>query len=129
MKRAGNVRDMEARAMLPVPSSRGWRRTSSTLRGNSGSSSRKSRPLWASETSPGPDRERQGGASDAACAVFEGLAEDFEHVAGEFGQFVEEEQAVVGERDFAGARGDPPAHQGNRNKPGGRGAVGGAWNR
>ena len=38
--------------MADVASS-GWRRTSRTLRGNSGSSSRKSRPLWARETSPG----------------------------------------------------------------------------
>ena len=39
--------------MVTVPSSSGWRMTSSTLRGNSGSSSRKSTPLWARETSPG----------------------------------------------------------------------------
>jgi hypothetical protein len=34
--------------------------------------------------------------------VFERLAHDFEDVAGEFGEFIEEEQAVVGERDFTG---------------------------
>ena len=34
-------------------SSSGWRSTSSTLRPNSGSSSRNSTPLWASDTSPG----------------------------------------------------------------------------
>src|SRR5438094_4437884 len=53
MKRAGKVSDMAARAMHTVPSSSGWRITSSTLRGNSGSSSKKSTPLWASDTSPG----------------------------------------------------------------------------
>jgi hypothetical protein len=37
MKRAGNVSDIEARAIETVPSSSGCRITSSTLRGNSGS--------------------------------------------------------------------------------------------
>ena len=36
-----------------LPSSSGWRMTSRTLRLNSGSSSRNSTPLCASETSPG----------------------------------------------------------------------------
>ena len=63
MKRAGKVSDMAARAMQTVPSSSGWRITSSTLRGNSGSSSRKSTPLCASETSPGP---RNHAAADQA---------------------------------------------------------------
>ena len=62
MKRAGKVRDMEARAMVTVWSSRGWRMTSSTLRGK-------------------------------------------------FGQLVEEEQAVVRQRDFAGARHDAAADE------------------
>jgi hypothetical protein len=39
-------------------------------------------------------------------AVFEGLAHDFEDVAGEFGELVEEEDAVVGEGDFAGTGDD-----------------------
>jgi hypothetical protein len=39
--------------MLVMPSSSGWRKTSRTWRRNSGSSSRKSTPLWASDTSPG----------------------------------------------------------------------------
>ena len=39
------VRDMAARAIQTVPSSSGWRMTSSTLRGNSGSSSRNRTPL------------------------------------------------------------------------------------
>ena len=34
-------------------SSSGWRRTSRTVRGNSGNSSRKSIPLWESDISPG----------------------------------------------------------------------------
>src|SRR5438552_925038 len=59
MNRAGNVSDMAARAMHTVPSSSGWRMTSSTLRGNSGSSSKNSTPLWASETSPGRGIRRQ----------------------------------------------------------------------
>jgi hypothetical protein len=53
MKRAGKVSDMAARAMETVPSSSGCRITSSTLRGNSGNSSKKSTPLCASDTSPG----------------------------------------------------------------------------
>jgi len=40
-------------AIVTDPSSSGWRSTSRTLRGNSGSSSRNSKPLWESETSPG----------------------------------------------------------------------------
>ena len=42
-------------------------------------------------------------ARDGDVAVFKGLAQDFEDVAGELGELVEEEDAVVGERDFAGA--------------------------
>src|SRR6266852_4037357 len=53
MKRAGKVSDIAARAMHTVPSSSDWRMTSRTLRGNSGSSSRNSTPLWARGTSPG----------------------------------------------------------------------------
>ena len=62
MKRAGNVSDIEARAMLTR-------------------------------------------------AVFQGLAQNFENVAWELRQFVEKEQAVVGERNFAGARDDSAADQ------------------
>jgi hypothetical protein len=39
--------------MYVMPSSSGWRRTSRTWRRHSGRSSRKSTPLWASDTSPG----------------------------------------------------------------------------
>jgi hypothetical protein len=53
MKRAGKLRLIAARAIVTMPSSSGCRSTSSTLRGNSGSSSRNSSPLCASETSPG----------------------------------------------------------------------------
>ena len=42
-----------AREIWTFPSSRGWRRHSSTSLWNSGSSSRKSTPLWAREISPG----------------------------------------------------------------------------
>ena len=44
---------MSAREIVTVPSSSGWRRTSSVRRLNSGSSSRKSTPLWARLISPG----------------------------------------------------------------------------
>jgi hypothetical protein len=44
---------MVARAMVTIPSSMGWRSTSSTRRWNSGSSSRKRTPLWARLASPG----------------------------------------------------------------------------
>ena len=43
-------------------------------------------------------------ASDVDDTVFERLAEDFEGVSREFGQFVEEKAAVVGEADLAGTR-------------------------
>ena len=56
------------------------------------------------EHEAGGEGERHGGAGDGDVAVFERLAQDFENVAGEFGQLVEEEHAVVGEADFAGAR-------------------------
>jgi hypothetical protein len=48
--------------------------------------------------------ERHVHAGDGDDAVFEGLTEDFENIAGELGQLVEEEQAVVRERNFAGTR-------------------------
>ncbi|RJX18442.1 MAG: recombinase family protein [Desulforudis sp.] len=53
MKRAGKRRLVAAREMVTTPSSRGWRITSRTFLRNSGSSSRKSTPLWARDTSPG----------------------------------------------------------------------------
>ena len=51
----------------------------------------------------GGEGEGAGGAGDGDFAVFEGLAEDFEGGATEFGEFVEEEDSVVGEGDFARA--------------------------
>ena len=53
MKVAGYSTEPAARATVMRPSSSGWRKTSRTLRRNSGASSRKSTPLWANETSPG----------------------------------------------------------------------------
>ena len=53
MKLAGKVVLFRARAIVTVPSSSGWRSTSSVWRLNSGNSSRNSTPLWASEISPG----------------------------------------------------------------------------
>ena len=55
--------------------------------------------------------ERHGGARDGDGVIFERLAHDFEHVAGKLGQLVEEEQAVVRERDLAGARHDAAADE------------------
>ena len=51
--RAGRCSVPPERATVTSPSSRGWRRASSTSRWNSGSSSRNSTPLWAREISPG----------------------------------------------------------------------------
>jgi len=53
MKEEGKVKEDKAREMVTLPSSRGWRRTSRTFFLNSGSSSRKSTPLWERLTSPG----------------------------------------------------------------------------
>src|SRR5579875_3200399 len=53
MNRAGKLKLIAAREIVTWPSSRGCRSTSSTLRGNSGNSSRNSTPLCASDTSPG----------------------------------------------------------------------------
>ena len=53
MKRDGKVTFIAARLRVTTPSSSGWRSTSSTLRRNSGSSSRKSTPPWLRLTSPG----------------------------------------------------------------------------
>ena len=41
-------------------------------------------------------------ARDGDFAVFQRLAKHFQHVAAEFGQFVEEQHAVVSQADFAG---------------------------
>jgi hypothetical protein len=62
------------------------------------------------------------GAGDGDGAGLEGLAEDFEDATGEFGEFIEEEDAVVGEGDFTGA-GDFAAADDGRS---GGGVVGGA---
>jgi hypothetical protein len=53
MKLAGKVNDPELREMVSLRSSSGWRSISSSLVPNSGSSSRKRTPRWASEISPG----------------------------------------------------------------------------
>ena len=55
-KRAGKTTARPTRATLTRPSSSGWRSASSELRSNSGSSSRKRTPWWASVTSPGAIR-------------------------------------------------------------------------
>ncbi len=53
MKFAGKVVLFRARLIVTVPSSKGWRSTSSVRRLNSGSSSRNNTPLWLIEISPG----------------------------------------------------------------------------
>ena len=55
--------------------------------------------------------ERHGGARDGDGVILERLAHDFEHVAREFRQLVEKEEAVVRERYFAGARHDAAADE------------------
>ena len=55
--------------------------------------------------------ERHGGAGDGDRVIFQRLAHHFEHVARELGQLVEKEQAVVGQRDLAGAGHDAAADQ------------------
>ena len=62
MNRAGKLRDMAARAMVTLPSSKR-------------------------------------------------LAHDLENIAREFGQLVEEQHAVMGQRDFAGPRNHPSTDQ------------------
>ena len=44
-------------------------------------------------------------------AVFERLAQHFEHVAGKFWKLVEKKQSVVRKRNFPGARDDTAADQ------------------
>ena len=46
--------------------------------------------------------EGDGGSGDGDGVVFERLAQRFDDVLAEFGEFVEKEDAVVGEGDFAG---------------------------
>ena len=48
--------------------------------------------------------QRDQGAGQGDGVVFEGLAQGFDDVGFEFGQLIEEEHAVVGQGDFAGAR-------------------------
>uniref|UniRef100_E6PYE2 Uncharacterized protein n=1 Tax=mine drainage metagenome TaxID=410659 RepID=E6PYE2_9ZZZZ len=47
--------------------------------------------------------ERHAGAGDGDGVFLEGLAHDFQDVAGKLGKLVEKKQAVVGERDLTGA--------------------------
>lgn len=63
------------------------------------------------------ERDLAGAAGDGDVAVLERLAKHLEGAAFELGQFVEEEHAVVGEGDFAGAGDGAAAKQadvGNR---------------
>ena len=56
-------------------------------------------------------RERHGGAGNRDRAILKWLPQDFEHVAGKLGEFVEKKQAIMGERNFAGARDHAAADQ------------------
>ena len=49
-----------------------------------------------------------GGTGDGELAVFERLAEHFEHLALELGQLVQEEDAVTGEAHLAWLGMEPP---------------------
>jgi hypothetical protein len=67
IKSAGKESVMLVRASVTDDSSIGWRNISSTLRGNSGSSSKNNTPLCAKLTSPGrgvPDPPPMSPASD-----------------------------------------------------------------
>ena len=55
--------------------------------------------------------DRAGGAGDRDASFLERLAEGFEDVALEFGQFVHEQHAVMGEGDFAGGGIDVAAEE------------------
>jgi hypothetical protein len=74
------------------------------------------------EHEAGGEGEGAGGAGDGDGAVFERLAHDLQGAAAEFGEFVEEEHAVVGEGDLAGAGVAAAAEQAGI----GDGVVGGA---
>ena len=65
-----------------------------------------------------------GGAREGDVAVFEGFAQHFEDAAVEFGQFVQKEDAVVGERDFAWFGDGAAADEGDGRAAVVRGAVG-----
>src|SRR5690348_3327278 len=56
------------------------------------------------EHEAGREIHGKSGAGDGDNAVFEGLPEDFENIALEFREFVEKENAIMTERDFAGTR-------------------------
>ena len=55
--------------------------------------------------------EAHGRPGDRDGVVFEGLTHHFEDVPGELGQFIEEEEAIVGKGDFAGPGHDAAADE------------------
>ena len=61
-------------------------------------------------------------SGDGDGAVFDRLAEHFEHLPGKFRELVEEKDTVVGERNLAGHR----AYASSYERHGGDGVVGGA---
>lgn len=58
----------------------------------------------ADEHESGGEGDFGGAAGNGDLSVFEGLAQNFEGIAAEFGEFVEEEDALMGEGDFSGTR-------------------------
>ena len=65
----------------------------------------------SSQHEAGREAERHGSARDGDGVIFQRLPHDLEYVAREFGELVEEEQAVVREGDFAWARHDAAADE------------------
>ena len=60
---------------------------------------------------PRRETERHGSPGDGNGVIFERLTHHFEDVSREFGELIEKEKAVMGERDFARTRNDPAADQ------------------
>ena len=121
--RHGNVAEPAARLMVTDPRSRGWRRVSSTVRGNSGASSRNSTPRWARHSAPGricpeppPTREAMeaewcgasnvgrvtSGAPGGSVPAIEWMRADLER--GPLVQRREEAGQPLGQHRLAGAR-------------------------
>jgi hypothetical protein len=55
-----------------------------------------------------------GGAGNMHTAGFQRLAQGFQHLAVELGQFIEKQDALMGQADFAGARWIAAADQRHR---------------
>ena len=108
MKLAGKVSVMLLRATVTDRSSNGWRSISSTLRANSGSSSRNRTPLCARLTSPGrgmPDPPPIRPASDTVwCGARNGLCDNSPARHGESAQNHLCRALVLGNARVAGTK-------------------------